>query len=87
MFNPAGAAAQVPLKAGSHHSPTKPRPIAHRIVCVGDAQHTLLDQVHDLPVQRSLKPIGDMSGKLLVQQNGFLADGRIECDRPLNCLG
>ena len=48
MFDPAGAAAQVPLKTRAHHPPTKSWPITHRIVGISDTQHTLLDQVHDL---------------------------------------
>src|SRR5580704_10189415 len=87
MFDPPSAPREMKLQAGTHHSPTKTRPVTHRIVSVGDAQHTLLEQVHDLPVQRSLKPIGDVPGKLLVQQDGFLADRGIKLNRALNYFG
>src|SRR5262249_15774449 len=62
MFDPARTAAEVPLQTGPHHSPAKSRPVAHPIVRGRDAQHTLLDQVQDLSVQRSLKPVPYMTG-------------------------
>ena len=54
---PPGAAAEVPLQARTHHAPAQPGPLAHGIVGVRDAQHALLNEVHDLAIERRLEPV------------------------------
>ena len=59
--------------AGSAPSlPAQPRSITHRHVCVFNTQHTLLNQIHDLLIERGLQPVSDMTGKLLLRWIGFL---------------
>ncbi len=87
MLNPAWATAEVPLQTGSHDSPTKSRPIAHGNIRVGDAQHTLLNQIHDLFVERRLESVPNMTGKFLSQVDGLLTNRCIEGQRLLDCVG
>src|SRR2546430_7986600 len=58
-------AAEVPLQTRPHDAPSQPRAVAHRVVRVLDAQHVLLNQVHDLAVERGLEAVGDVTGQLL----------------------
>src|SRR5262249_5202049 len=87
MFDPAGATTEVPLQAGTHHPPTKPRPPADSIVRIRDTQHVLLDEVHDLSVEGRLEPVGDMPRDFLPQMYGLLSDGRIKPHRLLDSVG
>src|SRR2546422_1875600 len=47
-------AAEVPLQTRPHDAPSQPGAVAHRVVRVLDAQHVLLNQVHDLAVEREV---------------------------------
>src|SRR6266542_1836978 len=87
VLDPARAAGEVELQAGPHDAPTESRPPAHGGVRVGDAQDVLLDEVQDLLEQRHLQPVRDVSGNLLLQQDGLLADGGVERHRALDVLG
>src|ERR1700733_2338587 len=78
MFNPACSSAEVPLEAWSHYAPSRPWSVAHCHVCVGDAQHTFLNEVEHFLVERRLQPVGDMTGKCLVQTNWFFPNRRIK---------
>jgi hypothetical protein len=78
MLDPACATAEVPLQAGAHDAPAQSRPPAHGIVGVGDTQHALLNEVHDLAVESRLESIPDVAGKLLVQQDRLLSNRRVE---------
>src|SRR5204862_7139904 len=86
VFDPARAAAQVPLQALTHYAPAKPRPIANGRISVLDAQHTLLNEIKHLAVECGLKAVSHMPGKLLLQMNRFLADRGIERHRLLEGL-
>ena len=77
-------AAEVPLQTRPHDAPSQPGAVAHRVVRVLDAQHVLLNQVHDLAVERGLEAVGDVTGQLLPEVHGLLADRRIELHRPLD---
>src|SRR5262245_55216960 len=87
MFDPTGAATEVPLQTGTHDAPTKPRPPAHGIIRICDTQHALLDEVHDLPIERRLEPVCGMPGNFLPQMDGPLSDGRIKRHRLLDSVG
>jgi len=43
--DPARPSAEVPLKARSHYSPSRPGPIAHGDIGVRDAQYALLNEI------------------------------------------
>src|SRR5258707_448297 len=56
MTDPTCAAADMPLQAGSHDAPPKPRTIGHGNIGVRDTQHTLLNEIDDFPIERRLQP-------------------------------
>src|SRR5277367_275273 len=87
MVNPARTSAEVPLEAWSHHAPSRPRPVAHCHIGVGDAQYTLLNEVEDFLVERRLQPVGDMTGKRLEQTNRLFPNRRIKRHGLLDRLG
>jgi hypothetical protein len=68
----------MPLQAGSHHSPSKPRTIGHGNIGVRDTQHTLLNEIDDFLIERRLKTVGDMTGKCLEQMDRLLSYGSVE---------
>src|SRR5438445_598238 len=57
VLDSARSAAEVPLQTRTHHAPTQSGPVAHGVVRILDAQHTLLNQVHDLAIERRLETI------------------------------
>src|SRR5205085_4497220 len=81
MFDPACAAAEVELQIGAHDSPAESRPPAHRIIGVGDTQHVLLNEIHDLFVESGLEAVRGMAGNFLAQKDGLLSDRLIKCHR------
>ena len=87
MLDPARSTANMPLQARTHHSPTQPRPIAHRIIGLGNTQDTLLNQIQDLAIESRLKPVCNMAGKFLPQVDRLLADRRIKRHRLLDGFG
>src|SRR5277367_3479172 len=87
MVNPARPSAEMPLEAWSHHAPSRPRPVAHCHVGVGDAQYALLNEVEDFLVERRLQPVGDMTGKRLEQTNRLFPNRRIKRHGLLDRLG
>src|ERR1700677_3094956 len=87
MVNPALPSAEVPLEAWSHHAPSRPRPVAHCHVGVGDAQYALLNEVEHLLVERCLQPVGDMTRKRLEETNWLFPNRRIKRHCPLDRLG
>src|SRR5438270_4807879 len=84
MFDAADATAEMPLQTRAHHSPARSRSIAHRHVCVFNAQHVMLNQIHDLLVERRLQPISDVTGKFLFQMDRFLSNRCVKRERSLN---
>src|SRR5205823_11210560 len=84
MFNTASASAEMPLQARAHHSPTRSRAITNRNVRVFNAQHVVLNQIHDLLVKRSLQSVTDVTRKLLLQMDRFLPNQRVKRERLLN---
>src|SRR3989442_5718260 len=79
-------AAEVPLQTRPHDAPSQPGAVAHRVVRVLDAQHVLLNQVHDLAVERGLEADGAVTAQLPPEAHGLLADRRIEMHRPPGAL-
>src|SRR3984893_3374826 len=61
VLNPAFPTADVPQQAWTHHSPTKSRPPTHGVICIGNTQNTLFNQIHNLSIQSSLQSVSDMS--------------------------
>src|ERR1700728_3319661 len=68
----------MPLQARAHHTPPKPRPIAHCNVCILHTDDALLDEIEDLFVERRLEPVPDMTWESLAQPDRLLADRRVE---------
>src|SRR6185503_19105188 len=87
VLHPTRAASEVELQVGSHDAPAQSRSPAHRSVGVSDAQHVLLEEVENLLVESDLEPVGHMARELLLEQNGLLADLRVELHRPLDGVG
>src|SRR5271169_5531491 len=87
MVNPARPSAEMPLEAWSHHAPSRPRPVAHCHVGVGDAQYALLNKVKHLFVERRLQPVCDVTGKRLEQTNWLFPNRRIKRHGPLDRFG
>src|SRR5207237_6688058 len=77
---------EMPLQTRPHHSPARSGPITNSNVRVLDAQHVVLNQIHDLLVERRLQPIADMAGKFLLQFDRLLPDRRVKRERLLNCI-
>ena len=84
MLNSALAARQVKEKIGPHYSPTQSRSPAHSGIRISDIQYALLDEVHDLTVERGLEPIGHVAHDLFAHVDGPLADRRVKRDRPFD---
>jgi hypothetical protein len=61
MLNAAVTPAEVKQQIGSHYAPTKSRSPTHCSIGISDIQHTLLDEVYDLPIQRALDTVRDMA--------------------------
>src|SRR3984957_6917620 len=87
MVNPARPSAEVPLEAWSHHAPSRPRPVAHCHVGVGDTEYALLNEVEDFLVERRLQPVGDMTGERLKQTNRLFPNRGIKRHGLLDRLG
>src|SRR2546428_14186760 len=86
VLDPTRAAADVPLQARAHDAPAEARSPAHRVVGIGDAQDAFLDEVSDLPIERRLEPVRDVSRELLPQVDRLLADRGVKAHRLLDGL-
>src|SRR6267378_5567073 len=84
MFDAAGATAEMPLQTRPHHSPAWSRSITNSNVRVLDAQDIVLNQIHDLLVERGLQSVSDVTGKFLFQMDRFLPNRGVKRDRLLN---
>src|SRR3954469_24225489 len=84
MFDAASASTKVPLQTRPHHPPTRPWPIAHGHIRILNAQHVVLDQIHDLFVERGLQPVTDVTRKLLFQLDRLLPDRCVKRERLLD---
>jgi hypothetical protein len=74
MLNAALTTSEVKQQIGSHYAPTQSRSQAHSSIGISDIQHTLLDEVHDLPIQRALDTVRDMADHFFSNMNGLLTD-------------
>ena len=81
MFDSPSAPAKMPLQTLPHYAPANARSIANGSVRVFDAQYALFDKVKHFAVERGLKTVGDVPGKLLLQMDRPLADRSVEADR------
>src|SRR5215475_1017092 len=84
MFDSARAATKVPLQTRTHHSPAQAGTVAHGIIGIANTQHAILNEIHNLFIERRLETIANVTRKFLVQLNRLLADGGVERDRLLN---
>src|SRR5258708_11719424 len=69
MLNPAVAAPEMREQIRAHHCPTQARPPAHSGVGIGDVHHTLLNEVDNLPINRCLQAVRDMSVDFFLDGN------------------
>src|ERR1700730_17010484 len=74
MLNAALNTTEVKQQIGSHYAPTQSRSQAHSSIGISDIQHTLLDEVYDLPIQRALDTVRDMADHFFSNMNGLLTD-------------
>jgi len=58
----------------------------HRCIRIRDAEHTLLDEVHDFAIEGRLQTVRDMTDHFLLQVDWSLPYRFIERNRTLNCL-
>src|SRR4051812_37355543 len=84
MLDATGATAEMPLQTRPHHSPARSRTITNSNVRVLDAQHVVLNQIHDLLIERGLQPVADVTRKLLFQLDRLLSDRCVKRERLLN---
>src|SRR5438874_10911067 len=84
IVDAAGATAEMPLQTWPHHSPAWSRSITNSNVRILDAQHVVLNQIHDLLVKRRLQPVSDVTGKFLFQMDRFLSNRGVKRKRLLN---
>src|SRR5579863_1447851 len=71
-------------KTGTHYSPAQTRAPAHRNVSIGDVQNPLGDEMNDLPIERCLKPVCDMTNDFLSNVDRLFSDRLVKGDRALN---
>src|SRR5208283_1192448 len=84
MLNSSRTSAEMKEQVGSHDAPSQPGSPAHCGIGIRDAQDVLMDEVHDLPIERRLESICDVADNLLAKMDGLFADGRVKLDCPLN---
>jgi hypothetical protein len=71
VIDAALAAGNMPLEAGAHHTPAEPRSVGHRDIRVRDAEHSPLNQIEHLLVQRSLHAVGRVARQGLSESHRF----------------
>ena len=82
MLDAALTAPEMPLQARAQHAPPRAGSVAHRSICVLDAEHALLDQVQHFTIERRLEPICHVARQFLVETNRLLADGFVKGHGP-----
>ena len=74
-------------KPGVQAPQSEPRPIAHCHVGVDDAQYaSLLSELEHLLVERSLQPVGNMTGKRLEQANWLFSQSTNKTPWPFSSI-
>src|SRR5262252_8739038 len=86
MLNSRLPAAEMKEQVRSHYSPAQSRSPAHGCIRISDIQYTLLDQIHDFPVECCLQPVRDVADNFLAELDRLFPDRAVKRDCLFDCF-